>query len=313
MASIARVQPIGGGSVFTLARCASLAESHQGLRTGVRGGVRGELGSRRMPSFGFALMLGVAAGPRCRGRGLQLGQAASSGAGEAGKSLGHGNGVAVDHCQLAPALAAAAALREDSHYELQVSIQVHLPGGVHLGTTSYGRGLFSTKAFKAGDLVWRDSYALVPHVPRRVLYRIGQEILPIDLPVHAVLQASSGKYELYGFDSFLNHSCDPTLQSWSTREDGHRGDFEMHAVRDIGPGEEFTQDYDALFWDCREATISSCGCGSASCRGRIAGFGQLPMVQQVSLWHKATPEIRRAWALAHRTRSFRVTRKGLMQ
>lgn len=57
---------------------------------------------------------------------------------------------------------------------------------------------------------------------------------------------------------YVNHSCDPTTA-------GGRDDRFSIALRDIAEGEELTEDYGELV----AFEPFACGCGAATCRGRI--------------------------------------------
>jgi len=59
---------------------------------------------------------------------------------------------------------------------------------------------------------------------------------------------------------YMNHSCEPTC--------GVRGSVAVVARREIAPGEELTFDYGTT--DTDRWTLE-CGCGAATCRGRMTG------------------------------------------
>jgi len=76
--------------------------------------------------------------------------------------------------------------------------------------------------------------------------------------------------EFLGFDSFMQHSCDPnSIQRYSSRLD-----YDVHAVKDIVAGEWITCDYNALDNKATGAKLVNvmsfqCSCGSDRCRGKI--------------------------------------------
>jgi len=72
-----------------------------------------------------------------------------------------------------------------------------------------------------------------------------------------------------GIDDFVNHSCEPstTLASDPPR-------IWLVAARDIRAGEEITFDYSTCLGE--EPVLPVCFCGSASCRGFIGTFWELP-------------------------------------
>jgi SET domain len=69
-------------------------------------------------------------------------------------------------------------------------------------------------------------------------------------------------FDVYGFDSFMNHSCDPnTTVVWLD------ADNYMHvALRNIAPGEEVTVSYDDVYY-ARAPHVMTCQCGARCCGG----------------------------------------------
>ena len=72
-----------------------------------------------------------------------------------------------------------------------------------------------------------------------------------------------------GVDDLFNHSCDPN--AW-VKISG--ASAELHAIRDIAPGEEVCFDYSTTL-DEGDFTMR-CACGSAACRGVIGDGKDLP-------------------------------------
>lgn len=64
----------------------------------------------------------------------------------------------------------------------------------------------------------------------------------------------------------INHSCDPNCEAWI-----HGRRIFIHALRDIGPGEELTFDY-GFDVDCHED--HPCLCGREGCIGYIVSRSQ---------------------------------------
>jgi len=62
-------------------------------------------------------------------------------------------------------------------------------------------------------------------------------------------------------NGYGNHSCDPNL--WWV------GRYELAARRDLGPGEELTNDYATSTGE--PDFVMTCSCGSAQCRGNVSG------------------------------------------
>ena len=99
------------------------------------------------------------------------------------------------------------------------------------------------------------------------------------------LVTDSGKFELnsiihsvkytenervvYTFDSYVNHSCDPSIHAFCSNEEYK---CESWALRDIEPGDEINCDYFLFEYDCEKKGIEICACGSKKCLGKIFGF-----------------------------------------
>lgn len=69
--------------------------------------------------------------------------------------------------------------------------------------------------------------------------------------------------ESVGFDSFMDHSCDPN----TTQEYKDNATYTVYAHRDIAVGERITCDYDTL--GCIASARFVCNCGTSKCRGFI--------------------------------------------
>ncbi|MEW6282218.1 MAG: SET domain-containing protein-lysine N-methyltransferase [Candidatus Eremiobacterota bacterium] len=73
-----------------------------------------------------------------------------------------------------------------------------------------------------------------------------------------------------GIDDYVNHSCDPNC---GLRLVG--GELRLYAIRAIQAGEELTFDY-ATCVGPEDPWTMECLCGTARCRGHIAGYSILP-------------------------------------
>lgn len=125
-----------------------------------------------------------------------------------------------------------------------------------------GDGLFATAPIKAGEAVSRLGGRLVSDAELQSIFETSDQYVDtvsIAEDVNLVLppRQPSG----YG-----NHSCEPNL--WWATSAGADG-YTLVARRDIGPGEEVTNDYGASTSDPHWAM--ECSCGSAICRGVVTG------------------------------------------
>eukprot|EP01035_Chromulina_nebulosa_P068374 gene68374-93703_t len=78
-------------------------------------------------------------------------------------------------------------------------------------------------------------------------------------------------YEFYGFDSFMNHSCDANV--WHRYDS--KDEYTIYARKPITAGDELTCDYETLE-DVNAgvpkevfSTSMTCNCGAENCRGII--------------------------------------------
>jgi len=125
-----------------------------------------------------------------------------------------------------------------------------------------GRGLFAVARITAGTVVSRLGGRLVSTAQLRELFAAAArdpghpyiDTITVDADLHLVLppRRPTG----YG-----NHSCDPNL--WWV------GRYELAARRDLGIGEELTNDYATSTGE--PDFVMTCSCDSARCRGIITG------------------------------------------
>lgn len=80
------------------------------------------------------------------------------------------------------------------------------------------------------------------------------------IPSKHWVQIGDNEYDVYGFDSFMNHSCVPnTYVRWNNK------DSYTHIVKkNINIGDECTVDYRTIY-PRKYLPIFKCECGSPSC------------------------------------------------
>lgn len=145
------------------------------------------------------------------------------------------------------------------------------PEQFELKQTPYGLGMFVTRDIKKGEVVYHAKSILIPNKPGAVLLRDGSEFfLELDVTTHSVLRHNGGQRELYAYDGFMNHSCDPSTTSMNISED--ETEYDQVALRDLKKGDQITCDYETFEWDCKDKGINNCGCGALTCRKRIWGY-----------------------------------------
>ncbi len=154
--------------------------------------------------------------------------------------------------------------------------EVPAPVNFEVKNNKYGKGMFATRDIAKGDVVYTGRCLLIPNIPGKILVLCGDERVELDVLVHSVARHNTQLRELYFFDAYMNHSCEPNTYS----RDGEVGaDFETYdtvASRDIKAGDEINCDYCLFEWDCRDKGIDQCGCGSELCRGQVWGFKFVP-------------------------------------
>ena len=117
-----------------------------------------------------------------------------------------------------------------------------------------GRSVFATRDLAAGETVLK---AWGPELSKRVRYS-----MQVDADTHVLPD---------GVVVLVNHSCEPNcgvLIRSGVKE------MEVRALRPIAAGEELTFDYETFEYEIDHAG-GQCLCGSAKCRGRIAGYKHL--------------------------------------
>jgi len=122
---------------------------------------------------------------------------------------------------------------------------------------THGRGVFTEELIPASTLIIRFTGPLLRY-DQTTASTYALQVGP-DLYIGA-----SG-----GFDDYINHSCDPNA---GMRVEGTTAD--LHAIRDIQPGEEIFFDYSTTL-DEDDFTMS-CLCGAPCCRGTIGDGKYLP-------------------------------------
>lgn len=157
-----------------------------------------------------------------------------------------------------------------------------IPEGLKLKKVPYGYGLFATKYFSKGSTVYTGKQYVIPNKFAEFKLIIdnfdGAEYL-LDTETHSV-EVSESKRWLYLFDSFMNHSCDPSTISRSHPDTLTSGEYDTVALRDIHPEDEITCDYNLFEYDCHGKVIERCLCGARNCIGRVAGFKFLSTADQ---------------------------------
>lgn len=128
-----------------------------------------------------------------------------------------------------------------------------------------GRGLFATRAFRAGEVVAVHEGPVVDAPP-------GPDA---DGRVHA-LELEAGRWidgDVPGnLARFANHACEPTTHAVRAGDT-----VELRALRDLEAGEEITFDYG---FGLADALGQPCRCGAAGCPGLIVAGPLRPLLRR---------------------------------
>lgn len=174
-------------------------------------------------------------------------------------------------------------------------VEATMPPGVAIRPNAFGLGLFATQSFQAGDTLYITSCLYVPDiVPGKVILRLtgsGEEYT-LDMQEHSVVQSDlPGKRQLYTYDAFMNHACDPNTTSFVTGSTSKELTYGMKALRAIAVGEELTCDYNLFEFEAGDAAILQCQCGARECLGAIRGFRYLSFEQALPRFATAEPYV----------------------
>ena len=175
---------------------------------------------------------------------------------------------------------------------VQVTLHSTVPNGFAIVDNEVfeGKKVVATKQFKKGERLYIACAALLDLSAAGHCYKLkiysedtnGKRSLMEthdNTDTHSVddhaFESKSGttsKRQVYGFDSFMNHSCQanayfPLLYRTSTEMC-----YQAIALCDIDVGTEVTCDYALFDYSCSGHEIEVCACGSKKCRGKMLGF-----------------------------------------
>lgn len=170
----------------------------------------------------------------------------------------------------------------ETSLEKKNTLYVKIPIGIQMQTCAYGYGLFATKAFKSGEVVYQHHCYIIDDAEQEFFLHTDQGDFILNSITHAVA-IGSGKRALFSFDSMMNHSCDPNTFSTNGPETNVLHQYQQVACKDIHVGDQITCDYNLFEYDCRDKNITECHCGSINCRKEIQGFKWLSPDEQIKV------------------------------
>lgn len=158
-----------------------------------------------------------------------------------------------------------------------------LPEGIAVGQSKYGKCLIATKFFPKGCSVYQGCCLFIKEDITTYTIVIDGERHDADL-INSVKGGPSGHRQVYGFDGFMNHSCDPNIRCNDVLETTDKYEkFDSIAMKDISIGDEIVCDYALFDYNCDGHEIEECMCGAENCRGFMKGFGAMTLEQQVEI------------------------------
>lgn len=137
----------------------------------------------------------------------------------------------------------------------------------------HGHGVFATAPIKAGEEIVEYKGKLRTHAEVDEAYG-GQDtghtflfILNEQYVIDANINGNVARW--------INHSCNPNCKAWvigNEEDDPLKDRVVIEALRDIGPGEELTYDYDIQVQPPitpEERRLWACRCGAPNCTGTM--------------------------------------------
>ena len=154
-----------------------------------------------------------------------------------------------------------------------------IPDQIELKPTKNGyMGIFAKYDFPKGTDIYSHIFRQVSEDAKIILITPLGDV-PIDIKAHTVRRAD-GLRDYFGYDSFMNHSCDPSTISVAYDGDAEINKYYTQAAQDLKAGDEITCNYLLFDWDC-DGHAFDCLCGVAECFGHISGFAGLPFEAQL--------------------------------
>jgi hypothetical protein len=143
-------------------------------------------------------------------------------------------------------------------------------------------GLFATKYFPKDSILYTGTYYLTPDTDLTIKLYIEDsgETYYISSIIHGY-KVGLNERQICLFDSFMNHSCDPTsITKLQTLHQIQTRNYSQIAFKDILPGDQITCDYNLFEYECIEKQITNCQCGASNCVKEILGFNQLSLIER---------------------------------
>ena len=126
---------------------------------------------------------------------------------------------------------------------------------IEVRENKFGKCVYATEQIEKGTVILSGWGYQIPH---RTVHSFQ-----VGIDKHIIID---GPIQL------INHSCEPNCGVFLRQG---MDALEIHALRDLEPGEELFTDYATFEYEIKHFP-GRCLCGTASCRGRITGYKDLP-------------------------------------
>jgi SET domain-containing protein len=131
----------------------------------------------------------------------------------------------------------------------------------------HGRGVFALRKIGKGERI-------IEYAGERISHDECDRRYPVDDSSHTMLFTVNEKIvidatRIGNTARWINHSCRPNCESVDDE-----GRIYIEAIRDIGPGEELTYDYNLVLEERHTPAAkreNPCFCGEKRCRGTLLG------------------------------------------
>ncbi|MBI3346849.1 MAG: SET domain-containing protein-lysine N-methyltransferase [Burkholderiales bacterium] len=136
----------------------------------------------------------------------------------------------------------------------------------------HGRGVYAVAPIAAGARVieytgerisWDEAVERHPHDPAQ-----PNHTFYFHLDTGEVIDALHG-----GNDArWINHACEPNCEAEELESDDGELSIQFETIRTVRAGDELFIDYGLVIDESRDPSEYACACGSAQCRGTMAGL-----------------------------------------
>jgi hypothetical protein len=171
--------------------------------------------------------------------------------------------------------------------------------GVEVRNSKTGLGLFATRRFLPGEVIYSTGWLTVKGPVGDLVAQtiVDGRITAVEVTAEHMVVFEDGRWlDVPG--AFINHSCAPNMKSvfLDPSGSGQPSVFDYVALVELLPGDQITCDYTRFDWG-DDGLEFECQCEAPGCYGLIDGFGGLPPNIQQQAGDTLSMEAKRRWAL----------------